>query len=107
MDSGQTYVNDSIWLKRIRGCDVRRQWMFTTVLLLVGMIVGAFLLVVGTIYGSGAAIFAGVGELLVTPIVCAARFNMLRLYLIIQRKEEGHTKEDGGGAMGAMGAIGT
>ena len=102
MVSGQTYVNDSMWLNRIRRCEVRRQWMLTTVLLLAGTVIGALLLVVGTIYGSGGAIIAGVAELLVTPILCAARFTILRLYSIIQRMEERHAKEDGGGAAGAI-----
>lgn len=75
---------DVSWLKRIQRCDVRIGMVTTAAVLFVGVLAGALLLILGMLYGSSIAILSGAAELLVVPIVCAARYNMLRLYRIVQ-----------------------
>lgn len=58
--------------------------MLTAALLVAGLLLGAIILILGVAYDSWIVFAGGAATLLFTPILCAARFNMLRLYRIIQ-----------------------
>jgi hypothetical protein len=76
--------SQSLWVQTIQRCEVGRQMMVTGMALVGGMLAGAVVLAFGIVYGSRVAIDCGVCGLLVAPIVCTARFNILRLYSLIQ-----------------------
>jgi hypothetical protein len=77
-------LSDSLGLQTIRRCDVSGQMKLTAALLVAGLLLGAIILILGIAYANSIQISSGAALLLVTPIVCVARFNILRLYRIIQ-----------------------
>lgn len=58
--------------------------MVTGMAFVVGMLAGTVVLAFGVVYDSRIAIDCAACELLVAPVVCTARFNILRLYSLIQ-----------------------